>query len=298
MPLAWNSGTYMSSGRLIASSNHQMTGEEMLDLPAYLKFAGMKIFCTEDSPDLTYKAGKYYTVANDLSTLTLDGLATHNHVDQDSGGVLSTTLIANIPTTIDYDKRYAKVSAFYTSLASGGTATDDNTNTRIVLDTSATSTGRASLYDGGARRLNFAQSSAFESTLLQNSNTSFRNKIGINAENIEAANNPLVPSYGIEGCSATGTVWLVWSADGTDRSTTATSAPIVTASPAVYRVEHETANSITLSINDVLSIVKSTDPPVSGLSAQNNLYKAGIQNQSAAQKILYHYGGPRIVGMT
>jgi hypothetical protein len=190
------------------------------------------------------------------------------------------------------------VAAFYTSIASGGTVTDDNTNTRIVLDTSATSTGRAALYDGGASRLNFAHDSSFESTLLQSSNTSFRNKIGINAENIEAANNPLIPSYGIEGCSATGTVWLVWSADGTDRSTTATSAPIVTASPAIYNLKHETANSITLTIDGVLSIEKSTDPPVSGLSALNNLYKAGIQNQSAAQKILYHYGGPIIKGMT
>jgi hypothetical protein len=288
----------MSSGRLIAASNHQMTGEEMEDLPSYLKFAGMKIFCTQDSPSLAFKEGHYYTVKNDLSGFELDGLSTHNHIDADSGGVFSETLIANIPTTIDYDKRFAKVALFYTSTASGGTVTDDNTNTRIVLDTSATSTGRASLYDGGARRLNFAHNSGFESTLMQSSNTSFRNKIGINAENIEAANNPLVSSYGIEGCSSTGTVWLVWSADGTDRSTTATSAPIVTASPAVYRVEHETANSVSLFINDVLAIEKGTDPPTTGLSAQNNLYKAGIQNQSAAQKILYHYGGPIIKGMT
>ena len=283
---------------MIAASNHQMTGEEMEDIPPYLKFAGMKIFCTEDSPGGAYVAGKYYTVSLDTNSFVLDGLATHTHVDQDSGGVFSETLIANIPTTIDYDKRWAKVASFYTTTALGGTVTDDSANTRMVLDTTGTSGGRASLYDGGARGINFAHNSSFESTLLQSSDTNFRNKIGINAENIEAANNPLLPSYGIEACSSVGTVWLVWSADGTNRSTTASAAPVVSASPAVYNVNFETANTITLTIDGTLSITKSTDIPTTGLAALNNLYKAGIQNTTASQKILYHYGGPIIKGMT
>jgi hypothetical protein len=298
MTIAWHAGDYMSVARMNAASIHQMTGEELQEMSADHKSPGMKVFITVNSPDNVYKAGNYYTLSNDLGTWTQDGLSTHTHIDQDSGGALHETLRVNIPTTIDYDKRWARAAMFYTTTASGGTVTDDNTNVRITLDTSATSSGRASFYDGGARQLNFAKNSAFESTLLQSSDTSFKTKVGINAENIEAANNPAVPSYGIEGCSTSGTTWLIWSSSGSNRSTLTTASPIVTASPAVYLVEHDSANSVTLSIDGVSINSKTTDIPSTGLASLNNLYKAGIQNSAAASKILYHYGGPRIVGAT
>ncbi len=301
MGVAWTSGLYMSVARINAASNHQMTGEEIEDLPTYLASPGMKVFCTEDSPSGTYKKDKTYSMRSDLSGWDVEGLAIHNHTDLETGGVFSETLVANIPTTIDYDKRFAKVDQFYTSVANGGSVTDDNTNTRMVLDSSDTNTGRASIYDGGARQLDFAHSSSFEATLLQNSSSSFKTKVGLNAESIEVANNPLKPSYGIEGCSSSGTVWLVWSSDGSTRSTVPTAAPIVTATPTVpdiYLLDHQASNSITLLINGAFIVEKVTDVPTSGLTDLNNLYRAGIQNATAAQKILYHYGGPRIVGMT
>jgi hypothetical protein len=278
-----------------AASIHQMTGEELQNLSADHKSPGMKVFITVNSPDNVYTAGNYYTLSNDLGSWSKDGLSTHTHIDQDSGGRLSDTLKVNIPTTIDYDKRFARLVDFYTSVASSGTATEDATNARIVLDTSSTSTGRASLYDGGARKLNFAVDSAFECTLLQSSNTNFKTKVGINAENIEASNSN-TQSYGIEGCSSTGTVWLIWSASGTNRSTLATASPIITGSPAVYLVQHDSANSVTLSIDGVTITSKTTDIPSTGLTALNNLYRAGIQNSAAEQKILYLYGGPKIIG--
>jgi hypothetical protein len=285
----------MSVKRMNAASVHQMTGEELQNMSADHKSPGMKVFITVNSPDNVYTAGSYYTLSNDLSSWSKDGLSSHTHTDQDSGGRLSDTLEVNIPTTIDYDKRFSKSTAFFTSVANGGSVSDDDTNARIILDTSVTNTGRASLYDGGARKLNFAVDSAFECTLLQSSNTNFKTKVGINAESIEAANSN-TQSYGIEGCSSTGTVWLIWSASGTNRSTLVTASPIVTASPAVYLVQHDSANSVTLSIDGVTITSKTTDIPSTGLTPFNNLYRAGIQNSTAAQKILYQYGGPKIVG--
>lgn len=298
MPIAWHSGDYMSVARLNAASIHQMTGEEVQEMSPDHKSPGMKVFITQNSPDNSLVAGYYYTLSNDLSSWSKDGLSTHTHIDSESGGRLSETLAVNIPTTLDYDKRFSRVTEFYTSTANGGNVSDDASDTRMILDTSTTSGGRVSIYDGGARKLNFAVGSAFESTLLQSSNTNFKTKIGINAENIEAANNPAVPSYGIEGCSTSGMVWLIWSSSGTNRSTLSTASPIVTASPAVYLVEHEPANSVTLTIDGVALAPKTSDIPSTGLAPLNNLYKAGIQNSAAEQKILYHYGGARIVGGT
>jgi hypothetical protein len=297
MPVAWHAGDYMSVARMNAASIHQMTGEELQNLVVEHKSPGMKVFITVNSPDNVYTAGNYYTLSNDLSTWSKDGLSTHTHIDADSGGSLSETLRANIPLTIDYDKRWARTFEFYTGGASGGSITDDTANTRMVLNTNATSGAYAMIWDGGSRKLNFAKDSAFECTLLQDSNTNFKTKVGINPEHINVANSN-TQSYGIEGCSSSGTVWLVWSASGTNRSTLATASPIVTASPAVYLVQHDSANSVTLSIDGVTITSKTSDVPSTGLAPLNNLYRAGIQNSAAAAKILYHYGGPIIKGST
>jgi hypothetical protein len=287
----------MSVPRLNAAANHQMTGEELQNLAAAHKSPGMKVFITQNSPDNAFVASNYYTLSNDLTSWSKDGLSNHLHTTQDDGGRLSETLKANIPTTIDYDKRWARVASFFTHVTSGGTVTDDSVNARINISTSTTTNSKAHIYDGGARELNFAVSSAFESTLQQDSATNFKTKVGINAENVENANSN-IPSYGIEGCSSSGTVWLVWSANGTTRSTVTTSASIAPANPVIYLVEHETANSITLTANGTFVAEKTTHVPSSGLAASYNLYKAGIQTLTTAAKTLRHYGGPRIVGGT
>jgi hypothetical protein len=199
--------------------------------------------------------------------------------------------------TIDLDKRWARAAQFWQTTASNGTITDDTTNGRIVLNTSATSSGYACIFDGGARALNFADPSAFEITILQSSNTNFKSKMGINSDGVQSANTN-TQKYGIEGCSTSGTVWLVFSADGTTRSTLTTASPVVTASPAVYLVSHEPANSITLTIDGTQIVQKTTNIPSTGLAGLNNIYRADIINTAAEQKILYHYGGPRIVGGT
>src|SRR5918992_4867011 len=130
MPVTWHAGDYMSIARMNAASLHQMTGEELQTMSADHKSPGMKVFITVDSPDLVYRAGNYYTLSNDLNSWSNDNLATHTHIDQDTGGTLSDVLRPNIPTTIDYDKRWSRKADFYESVASGGSVNDDLTNTR------------------------------------------------------------------------------------------------------------------------------------------------------------------------
>src|SRR5215204_622634 len=99
MPLAVRSGDFLSTSVLNSGLIHKMTGEEIQDLPSYAIMPGMTVFCIEDSPDGTFKQDNKYKMKTDLSGWDLEGLSTHNHIDDASGGTLSETLIANIPTT-------------------------------------------------------------------------------------------------------------------------------------------------------------------------------------------------------
>jgi hypothetical protein len=296
MPIAWTDGDTASSTRLNAASNHQMTGNEINALTSLDAVPGFRVFCTADSGDLSKKAGKRY-VRTLSSTWELESLSKHFHIGDDDGGRESDILLANLSKTIDIDKRYAKAAAFWQTTTSGGTIADDPTNGRIVIQTNTTSNATAQIYDGGSRKLNFAVESGFESTLQVSSNTNFQLKAGIAAEDV-GASNTTTAKYGIEGCSSSGTVFLVFSADGSVRSTVSTAAPIVTGQADVYLAEHISGTSVTVEKNGTVIATKTNNIPVSGLTGNNNLYKAGIKTLAGENKILYHYGGPRIVGGT
>ena len=167
--------------------------------------------------------------------------------------------------------------------------TDDATNGRINISSGATSGGSATISDGGARKLNFTQPSAFEVTLQVSIATNFQVKLGVGAEDINAGN--LTPAkYGIEGCSTSGTVWLLFSSSGTVRSTITTSANVATGAPAVYRVECDPGTEIRFFVNGTLVATKTNDVPATGTTGFNDLYRAGIKNTAAEVKQLHHYG--------
>lgn len=296
MPIAWTDGDTASSFRLNAASNHQMTGDEIVTLTSLDAIPGFRVFCTADSGDLSKKAGKRY-VRTLASGWELESLSKHLHIDDQDGGRESDILLANISQTIDIDKRYSKKADFWQTITSTGVISDDATNGRIAIQTGATINSTAQLTDGGSRKLNFAIESGFESTLQVSSNTNFQLKVGIAAEDVGASNTSTA-KYGIEGCSSSGTVFLVYSGSGSVRSTVTTAANIVTGAADVYLVEHIPATSVTLTKNGTLLATKLTDIPATGLTGNNNLYKAGIKCTAGEDKILYHYGGPRIVGGT
>ncbi len=248
---------------------------------------GVLIFCTATGSGFT--EGNLYerNVANDGWDIV--GLKGHTHTSSDSGGTLAEVSIDNIPLTLEYNKRFAKASDFWTTIVSSGTVTDDTTNGRINISSGATSGGSATISDGGARKLNFAQPSAFEVTLQVSIATNFQVKLGVRAEDINGGN--LTPAkYGIEGCSTSGTVWLLFSSDGTTRSTLATSANVVTGTQNVYRVECDPGTEIRLYIDGTLVATKTTNVPATGTTGFNDLYRAGIKNSAAEVKQLHHYG--------
>lgn len=287
MPKNYSDGDFLSSYVLNNSTIHKMTGTEIAALTSSETIPGYLVYCTTSGGGKT--ANNLYQMNEDNTAWEVVGLKSHTHTDGDSGGELSLASIANIPTSLTLNKRFARANAFWTVTASGGTVTDDEPNGRVLIQTSTTSGGRATISDGGARKLNFAQPSAFEVTCQVSSSTNFLVKLGIGAEDINAGNlSP--PKYGIEGCSTSGSVWLLFSSNGTTRSTLTTSANVATGVPNVYRVEHTPGADVKLYIDGTLAATKTLDIPSSGTTGFNDVYRAGIKNSAAENKILYHYG--------
>ena len=106
MPIQWIDGDTISSWKLNTSTYHRMTGLEMEDLEASFMVSGMQIYCTESSS--VYTAGVYYRRALDNNSFEVIGLDTHTHTDALSGGTLDEVSIANMTTTLLYDKRFAR----------------------------------------------------------------------------------------------------------------------------------------------------------------------------------------------
>jgi hypothetical protein len=268
-------------------SVQRMTGGGIAAILSTEVEPGVLVFCTETGSGFT--EGNLYERNVDNDGWDIVGLKGHTHTDAQSGGTLADVSIDNIPLTLEYNKRWAKASDFWTTIVSSGTVTDDATNGRINISSGATSGGSATISDGGARKLNFAEPSAFEVTCQVSSATNFQVKLGVRAEDINAGN--LTPAkYGIEGCSTSGTVWLLFSSDGTTRSTLATSANVVTGTQDVYRVECDPGTEIRLFINGTLVATKTTNVPATGTTGFNDLYRAGIKNTAAEVKQLHHYG--------
>ena len=292
MPKNFSDGDFMSSTVLNNATVHKMTGTEIVALQSAELIPGYLIYCTATSAP--YTIDNLYIRNEDNTAFDIVGLKGHTHIDATSGGILADVNIPNIPLTLSYDKRSARVADFYTTLVSGGTVTDDSTNARIRLQSNTTSGGSAAIFDGNARKLNFAKPSAFECTLQFSSSTNFQVKLGIFADAIGSSLTPA--KYGIEGCSSSGTTWLVFSADGTTRSTLTTAASVVTGAADVYRIEHIPGTNVKLYINGTLIATKTTNIPSTGTTTNALLYRAEVKNTTTENKILDHYGGPIIEG--
>jgi hypothetical protein len=294
MPKNFADGDFLSSTVLNNATVHKMTGTEIIALTSAELIPGYLIYCT--ATNAPYTIGKLYIRNQDNTAFEIVGLMGHTHLDATTGGALADVHIANITTTLSYNKRWAKANSFYSSVVSSGTVTDDSTNARIQLQTGTTSGGNAMIWDGGYRQLDYSKPSTFEVGLDMSSSTNFQVKLGIFAENIGSSTS--VAKYGIEGCSSSGTTWLIYSADGTTRSTLTTASPVVTSGRATYRVEHVPGTSVKLYVNGALSATKTTNIPSTGLIGSTVLFKAAVQNTAAENKALYMYGGPIIEGST
>jgi hypothetical protein len=283
----WHDGTFGSAYLLNKGAVQKMPGTSIAAIASTDIEPGWLIYC--ESTGGGYTANNLYQRNEDNTAFDIVGLKGHTHIDSNSGGALYEVGIDNIPVSLKYDKRNARATSFWSTIVTSGTITDDATNGCVQVQSGATSGGSATISDGGARKLNFSKPSAFETTLEVTSATNFQVKLGVRAEDINGGN--LTPAkYGIEACSSSGTNWLVFSSDGTTRSTLATSTPVATGAADVYRVECDPGTEVRFYKNGTLQATKTTNIPSTGTTGNNDLYRAGVKNSAAENKILRHYG--------
>ena len=286
MPWNWVDGDFASSRRMNMGSTQKMTGPEIAAVVSADVEPGVLIYCTETGSG--YTANNLYQRNDDNTGYDIVGLKGHTHTDAESGGLQSDINIANLDGTLTLNKRFARAAAWWQTIVSSGTITDTAASGYINLQSGTTSGGSATISDGGAGRLNFEGESGFEATLAVSSSTNFQVKIGVRAEDINGGN--LTPAkYGIEGCSTSGANWLIFSSDGTTRSTLATSSPVVQAVNS-YQLICTPGTSVDLYIGGTLIASKTTNVPSTGSTGFNDLFRAGIKNSAAENKALNWYG--------
>ena len=258
MPWNWTDGDFASSRRMNMGSTQKMTGTEIAAVVSADVEPGVLIYCTETGSGFT--ANNLYQRNEDNTAYDIVGLKGHTHVDAETGGDIVEIEEANIARSLVFDKRWSRASDYWPLIVSSGTVTEDSTFGFVKLSSGTTSGGSATISGGGARTMWFQQPSTFECVMRVSSSTNFQVKVGVRAEDINGGN--LTPrKYGIEGCSTSGTNWLIFSSDGTTRSTLSTSAPVATGQADIYRLEHTPGTSIDFYKNGTLVASKTTNVP-------------------------------------
>ena len=263
-----------------------MTGAGIADITSSEIEPGVLVFCKETGSG--YTEGNLYERNVDNTGFDTVGLKSHLHTGADSGGTQADANISNISTTYTNDKRWARANAWYQTIVSTGSIADVPAGGYISLQTGTTSGGSATMGDGGGVRPVFSQRIAFMTILFSSLSTNFQVKLGIAAEDINAGN--LTPAkFGMEACSSTGTNWLIFSSDGTTRSTIATSAPVNVLRK--YELICTPGTSIEFYVDSVLTATKTTNIPSTGpVAAFNDQFRVGIKNTAAENKELRFYG--------
>lgn len=284
MPWNWVDGDFASSRRMNMGSTQKMTGPEIGAIVSADMEPGVLIYCTETGSG--YTANNLYQRNEDNTAFDQVGLKPHSHIDAESGGSLADANIANIETVYSNDKRWARANAWWQTITSTGTIADVPAGGYIALNTGTTSGGSATISDGGGNRPIFSQQLAFMAIVSTTLTTNFTVKLGVAAEDINAGN--LTPAkFGIEGCSTSGANWLVFSSDGTTRSTLATSAPV--SAFRKYVLVCTPGTSIEFYVDSVLTATKTTNVPSTGTTGFMDQFRAGIKNSAAENKELRVY---------
>lgn len=237
---------------------------------------GWQVYCTEASG--AFEKGKLY-IRNEDNTA-------FDQIDIASGTDAVDDLIAEMSTVHKVEMPTLTPEMFIRLTNSGATITNDpgsSSTGGLLLQTNTTSGANATAELFGLG-LSYAQTSVFQIAMRYYDPTNFtRLRIGVEAESASAGNDSN-RRYGIEGCSTSGTNWLVFSSDGTTRSTLSTASPVAPGAHTSYRVTKEGA-SVVLRVGLTQAANKTNNVPTSGNTSQK-IFRIGIQNTAGENKRL------------
>lgn len=233
------------------------------------------------------------------------GNKSHYHTaDNDSsGGLYYQVLVKNIGSYLLWNGQTFKATDFYVETNGTGAAVTDDVNGsqgRIKIESGTSQDGYANI-----RKMSVALSLQYDSAFIvrvehSGALTNYLFRAGISGERVIDSNDPTQRSYGIEACPADAKM-LIWSADGSTRSTIPTVFDYDT-SIHYWLLRHRPALPKIWGNRDAdfttgNTAEKTNNVPTGGTSMTRALFSVGIKSTvSSASKILY-YRGAMVAGM-
>jgi hypothetical protein len=294
----WTDQTQGSSSKLNGMDCISGSGD---DLELLDKTQFRIVFCTEDGGSLlkdhTYAVD---TAAEAFIDISVTGAHTHSGandggslLDIYSGNPLFTDL--NLCRTTDLKK--ASWIETVTSTGTAEDAIDGTTGERSIRLRPNGTSGAGSSISYPTLKVNFGERSFFQCKLRIETATSLAFHAGVNCDFVTDVDSNTV-KYDAEVCTVTNSNWNLRTASGTNKTSSDTGTAITTNRVAI-RIEHYPdlgIPEVDMYIDSAAVFQKTSDIPISGASAANNVIKHSIKNSTAADRPIHVYPS-RIVYM-
>lgn len=269
------------------------------DLAALPKSQYVILKCTVDGGGLL-KDHVYQTSADGTQLIDLSGIASHTHTSNSTGGSLvaiyqgnSKMMDLSLTKVLDLKK-----AQWLETATSGGTAEDNTDGTTgersIRLRTNATS-GGAYMITYPHLKIDFSKRALFQFKARIETMTNLALHSGVNADNVTVTDTNTV-KFDAEICTTTNNNWHLRTASGSNKTMSDTGIAATTNRVGI-KIEHlpdVTPAETDMYVDASAVFRKTSDIPVSGASADNNLIHHSIKNSIAGDRP-YHIYGSRLV---
>lgn len=269
------------------------------DLAALPKDKHVLLKCTLDGGGLL-KDHVYQTSADATQLLDITVVASHSHSSNSTGGNLVSIYQANskmieLALTKILDLKKAQ---WIETATSGGTAednTDGTTGERSIRLRTNVTLGGAYMITYPHLKIDFSKRALFQFKARIETMTNLALHSGVNADNVTVADTN-TQKFDAEICTTTNNNWHLRTASGSNK-TMSDSGIAATTNRVGIKIEHlpDISPPETDMYVDASAVFRKTsDIPVSGASADNNLIHHSIKNSIAGDRP-YHIYGSRLV---
>lgn len=288
----WTDETEGSSSKMNRMTVISGTGNELELLP---KDQFRIVFCTEDGGSLL----KDHTYAIDTAAeefIDISATGSHTHSGTNDGGGVSDIFRSN-PTYYDLGLTRTtdlKKASWLETAGGSGTAEDTidgTTGERSIRLRTNTNSGDGYTIQYPHLQIDFSKRSLFQFKARIETATSLALHSGVNCDSVTAVDSNTV-KYDAEVCTVTNANWNLRTASGSNKTSSDTGTAITTNRVAI-RIEHYPdlgIPEVDMYIDAGTVFQKTSDIPITGASADNNLIKHSLKNSTGADRPYHIYG--------
>jgi hypothetical protein len=251
------------------------------------------LICTSSGSGLTANH-VYLCSADGTSLIDVSGMADHAHTTGD-GGKLVSIYAANANTcdlwlTKTQDLKRANWIETTTGTATIADNTDGTTGERSIRLLPGATSGSGATISYPHLQLKFGDTAIFATKLRIETASSLAFHSGVGADDITAADSN-TRKFNVEVCTANNNNFWLRTATGSANSASDSGIAFSTSRVGI-RIVHDPSGTptTTLYIDTSSAFIKSSNIPIDGTTADNNIIKHSIKNSTAADRPMHTYG--------